>query len=95
MEGREMIEICFLGGECRDAMKGSCNYMLGTVTDDEDEKIELYAEMPVSESPFDDDGEDFDFDDFDDYSYPVLKAEITRQAIENGIDPERLKFWWG
>lgn len=84
----EKIQVRFEGGECRDATKGSCNYMLATATDGDGDEIELYAEAAVSDSPFDN-GDD---NGFDDYSYPILKAEITRQAVEHGIDPARLKF---
>ena len=30
----------------------------------------------------------------DDYGYMALKAEIIRQAKEQGIAPEQLKFWY-
>lgn len=95
-ENKEKIKVSFEGGESRDPFKGSCNYMLATTTDDEGDEVELYAEESIKGTRFDcDEHEDFDFDGFDDYSYPILKAEITRQAIEAGIDPARLEFFWG
>lgn len=85
----EKIEVIFMGGETRIGNSG-CNYMLATV-ETEDDEIELYAEFGESEEYYDENGE-FDMNRFDDDSYEYLKTEITRQAIENGINPERLVF---
>lgn len=50
----------------------------------------LLAECTYKGTEFD--KEPFDVDGFDDYSYPILKEEIIRQAEENGIDVNRLIF---
>lgn len=86
----EKIKVDFNAGESRKRLVG-CNYMLAVI-ETEDGTIELYAE--VLESDYDDFNPD-DINDFDDYSYPILKEEIISQAIENDIDIERLEFWWG
>ena len=46
--------------------------------DDEDENIELYAELPAD----------------DEKNYDELKAEILRQAKEHGYAEENFKFWY-
>lgn len=45
--------------------------------------VTLYSEIeiPGDENP-------------DEYGYDFLKEEIIRQAKENNINPESLKFWW-
>ena len=96
MKETEKIDVRFQAGVCRNPTEGSCNYMLATATDGEGNEIELYAEVATKGTPFDDydpETQDFDFDGFDDYSYPILKAEIIQQAIENGISTDKLKFW--
>ena len=66
-------EVKFDGGESRDTYNGEIigvDYMLVEVPDldDEDENIELYAELPAD----------------DEKNYDELKAEILRQAKEHG-----------
>ncbi len=46
--------------------------------EDEDEKIELYAELPAD----------------DEKNYDELKAEILRQAKEHGYTEENFTFWY-
>lgn len=90
----------FQGGESRCTMKDGklegVNYMLTVVELNEDEEVELYAEVPVSDF-CDIDYETFDWDNFDylgfdDYSYPLLKESIIEQAVDAGIDPTILEF---
>ena len=54
------------------------NYMIANV-----DGIELYAEIEIP----DDSGSD-------EYGYDELKKEIISQAKGQGIDVDRLKFWW-
>ena len=66
-------EVRFDGGESRSTYNGEVigvDYMLVEVPslEDEDEKIELYAELPAD----------------DEKNYDELKAEILRQAKEHG-----------
>lgn len=93
MTKNEKIEVLFGGGECRDAFMGACNYMIATTTNDDGDEVELYEEVPVNGTPYED-IETLDEGGFDDYSYPILKESITKQAIAAGIDPARLKFFW-
>lgn len=46
--------------------------------------VELYAEVIWDD--------DKDESEFDDYSYPILKDEILKQAKEIGIEKSQLKF---
>ncbi len=76
-------EVKFDGGESRDTYNGEIigvDYMLVEVPDldDEDENIELYAELPAD----------------DEKNYDELKAEILRQAKEHGYAEENFKFWY-
>ena len=71
------------------------NYMLAKTTDEDGEEIKLYSMVAFEE--FEDDfaeNEDADMDAFDDFSYPLLKEDIIKQAKENGVDVSRLKFYW-
>lgn len=71
------------------------NYMLAKVTDEDGEEIKLYSMVAFEE--FEDDfaeNENADMDAFDDFSYPLLKEDIIKQAKENGVDVGRLKFYW-
>lgn len=88
----EEIKVEFLGGESRIGRE-TVNYMLAKATDAEGEEIELYAEVKASVMKQKIEG-DFNENDFDDYSYPLLKADIIKQAEENDIDVSRLKFYW-
>ena len=88
----EKIKVEFLGGESRIG-KEAVNYMLAKATDAEGEEIELYAEVKASEYEAEIEG-DFNESDFDDYSYSLLKADIIKQAEENGIDTKKLEFYW-
>lgn len=85
----DKIRVEFLGGESRWNCGLDVNYMMAEVETDDD-TIELYAECTYEGTEFD--KEPFDVDGFDDYSYPILKEEIIRQAEENGIDVNRLVF---
>lgn len=51
------------------------------------DEVELYAEYEAPEDLTED-----MVDEFDRKSYPVLKAEIIRQAEENGVDVDSLEF---
>ncbi len=86
----EKITVDFQGGEMGE--QGG-NYMLAKVEVD-GETVELYAEVHVTDEFFDENGEYMD-NEFDEYSYPILKDEIIKQAKENGINPESLNFYWG
>lgn len=88
----EKIKVEFLGGESRIG-KEAVNYMLAKATDAEGEEIELYAEVKASDYEAEIEG-DFNENDFDDYSYPLLKADIIKQAEEKGIDTKKLDFYW-
>ena len=46
--------------------------------ENEDENIELYAELPAD----------------DEKNYDELKAEILRQAKDNGYTEENFTFWY-
>ena len=82
-------KVNYQGGESRYS-DAAVDYMLVEVPnpEDEDEMIELYAEM---ENPTWDEDEDAFADES--YTYDDLKAEIFSQARENGIDPEILVFY--
>lgn len=54
------------------------NYMLANV-----DGIELYAEIEIPDNA-----------DSDEYGYDELKKEIISQAKWQGVDVDRLKFWW-
>ena len=56
------------------------DYMLVEVPilENEDENIELYAELPAD----------------DEKNYDELKAEILRQAKEHGYTEENFTFWY-
>ena len=76
-------EVRFDGGESRSTYNGKIigvDYMLVEVPDleDEDENIELYAELPAD----------------DEKNYDELKAEILRQAKEHGYTEENFTFWY-
>ena len=76
-------EVRFDGGESRNTYNGEIigvDYMLveGPSLEDEDEKIELYAELPAD----------------DEKNYDELKAEILRQAKEHGYTEENFTFWY-
>ena len=70
-------------GESRSTYNGEIigvDYMLVEVPslEDEDENIELYAELPAD----------------DEKNYDELKAEILRQAKEHGYTEENFTFWY-
>ena len=104
---KEKIFVSFEGGESRNGFdKQGVNYMLANTINENGDSVELYAEVKVEDSPFELDysgaetpnekaeiADKFDHDGFDSYSYPLLKEEIIRQAIENGINPEKLRFY--
>ena len=76
-------EVRFDGGESRSTYNGEIicvDYMLVEVPslEDEDEKIELYAELPAD----------------DEKNYDELKAEILRQAKEHGYTEENFTLWY-
>ena len=76
-------EVRFDGGEYRSTYNGEVigvDYMLVEVPDleDENENIELYAELPAD----------------DEKNYDELKAEILRQAKEYGYTKENFTFWY-
>ena len=76
-------EVRFDGGESRSTYNGEIigvDYMLVEVPclDDEDDNVELYAELPAD----------------DEKNYDELKAEILRQAKEYGYTKENFTFWY-
>lgn len=102
-EETKKIIVTFEG--CED---GNC--MFAQTTDEYGYEIKLYSMVSCEEyfcylrvfKIFNDETfEDNDFDmnnldmnDFDDFSYPILKEDIIKQAEEKGIDINRLEFWW-
>ena len=83
-------KVNYQGGESRYS-NAEIDYMIVEVPDpeNEDEMIELYAEM---ENPTWDEETEAFTDEC--YTYDDLKAEIVSQARENGIDPETLVFYY-
>lgn len=76
-------KVRFDGGESRSTYNGEVigvDYMLVEVPDleDENENIELYAELPAD----------------DEKNYDELKAEILRQVKEYGYTKENFTFWY-
>lgn len=60
---------------------------------DEDELVELIEDWKEFNYRVFDFFEKQNFADLSSaYTYPLLKEEIIKQAVENGIDPERLEF---
>lgn len=80
------IWIAFLGGESRHGSY-AVDYMIANTENADGDPVELYSEVPYDAERFGD-----DVDSFDDYAEPILRADIIAQALENGIDPDRLKF---
>lgn len=82
--GPSVVDVTFSAGRGQDYAE--VNYMLGELDD-----VLLYAEEPIPSwvRPG-----TTDMNKFDEESYPRLKAEILRQAKENGIDAKRLHFFW-
>lgn len=83
-------KVNYQGGESRNS-NAAVDYMIVKVPDpeNEDEVIELYAEM---ENPTWDEETEAFTDEC--YTYDDLKAEIVSQARENSIDPETLVFYY-
>lgn len=79
---KELFKVKFEGGESRHSAGVACNYMICTESDEE-----LYAEVLYA-----DEADEMSEDEFDDYSYPLLKAEILRQAKKAGIAEDSLTF---
>lgn len=76
-------EVRFDGGESQKHIQRrdyGVDYMLVEVPspEDEDESVELYAELPAD----------------DEKNYDELKAEILRQAKEHGYTEENFTFWY-
>lgn len=78
--------VLFEGGKTRIGDNG-CNYMLANAVNADGDEVELYSEYEAPEDLTED-----MVDEFDRESYPVLKAEIIRQAEENGVDVDSLEF---
>jgi len=78
----EKIKVDYQAGPSRYTGKG-IDYMLVEV-----DGVELYAEL---ENPTWDAEKEVMVDEL--ATYEELKTAITEQAIENGIDPQRLTFW--
>ena len=77
------FDVSFYGGYSRSTYNSEIigvDYMLVEVPslENEDENIELYAELPAD----------------DEKNYDELKAEILRQAKEHGYTEENLTFWY-
>lgn len=73
-------KVAFQAAEARYSTK-ACNFMMAKIGDDE-----LYAEVIWDNG--------MDETEFDNYSYPILKEEILRQAKELGVEESQLEFWW-
>lgn len=82
----EKTKVLFEGGTTRIGDK-ACNYMIANTVNADGDEVELYAEYEAPEDLTED-----MVDEFDRKSYPVLKAEIIRQAEENGVDVDSLEF---
>lgn len=76
----ERYKVAFQGAEARYSTK-ACNFMMVKIGENE-----LYAEVIWDN--------DMDETEFDNYSYPILKDEIIRQAKEIGVEENQLEFWW-
>ena len=72
-------KVTYQGGEGR-YTTAAVDWMMVTVETD-DEPIELYAEREIVEGD-------------ETATYDDLKADILRQAEENGIDKDSLIFWF-
>ena len=79
--GKPINHIIFAGGQSRDGVHG-CNYMIANIDDEE-----LYAEIQTPDDLTAD-----DVDVLDSKTYPLLKAEIIKQAKAKGIDVETFSF---
>ena len=74
-----MTAIEYMMGTARDGT-GAVDYMLGYVMT-EDGVIELYAELPFSDS-------------YETGPYETLRMEILKQADEKGVDIDSLDFFY-
>ena len=72
-------KVTYQGGEGR-YTTAAVDWMMVTIETD-DEPIELYAEREMVEGD-------------ETATYDDLKADILRQAEENGIDKDSLVFWF-
>lgn len=72
-------KVTYQGGEGR-YTTAAVDWMMVTIETD-DEPIELYAEREMVEGD-------------ETATYDYLKADILRQAEENGIDKDSLIFWF-
>lgn len=72
-------KVTYQGGEGR-YTTAAVDWMMVTIETD-DEPIELYAEREMVEGD-------------ETATYDDLKADILRQAEENGIDKDSLIFWF-
>lgn len=72
-------KVTYQGGEGR-YTTAAVDWMMVTIETD-DEPIELYAEREIVEGD-------------ETATYDDLKADILRQAEENGIDKDSLIFWF-
>lgn len=94
MENMEKITVIFEGGIAKDGVH-ACNYMLARIEDADGDpgdsfQSELYSEVLMPENLRDD-----EVDAFDAATYPILKEDIINQAINAGIDVNRLVFTYG
>lgn len=89
------IEVDFQGGESRTECE-DCNYMLAKYINQNGEEDELYSEILVREFLGEEETEesDFNLNEWDEYSYPLLKESIIQQAKKKGVNVKRLKFAW-
>ena len=79
----------FYGGELLDGISVG-DYMMCRINKD----IELYAEIPLAGTEWEN-ANDLDIPFFfSEYSYPLLKKSIIEQAKENDIRSEVLIFFW-
>jgi len=110
MKNEKKFKVGFYGGESRQKSNKACNYMIAFFEVNEDENgekiftqvdsinkyhdFELYAEILCENFPGEEEYEEGFTPEFDEYSYPILKEEILRQAKENGIPENKLEFFW-
>lgn len=98
------FEVDFCGGEARNVFDPvnelGVDFMCVSAENSDGEYVELYAEVPVVGSPFEENArkeieeekEYFDPKKFDKYAYPILKDEIISQAFDNDVNPYLLDF---
>lgn len=103
MKSMKKFEVDFGGGEARNVFDPDdfgVAFMCVSAENSDGEYVELYAEVPIVGSPFEEaerkeieEGKEyFDPKKFNKYAYPILKDEIISQAFDNDVNPDLLDF---